>query len=106
MQKQDSLSMVYLRKFFSRGALGWDQRRWIPARENYLFPVKALSSYEPSARPRQNGCSNWPDSISWNVHATNRDHLILPRLPKTSPPHRWFRCDPPHNSLYKSHRTW
>ena len=40
---QTLLDHIHLHCLIPGGALGRDQRRWIPARENYLFPVKALS---------------------------------------------------------------
>lgn len=40
---QTLLDHIHLHCLIPGGALSWDQERWIPARENYLFPVQALS---------------------------------------------------------------
>jgi hypothetical protein len=41
---QKLLYHVHLHCVIAGGALAWDGQRWLPARRNYLFPVKVLSA--------------------------------------------------------------
>jgi hypothetical protein len=41
---QKLLYHVHLHCVIAGGALAWDGSRWLPARRNYLFPVRALSA--------------------------------------------------------------